>query len=133
MSTREQRIQTIAYHLWEQEGRPDGNSERLWLAAEAQYEADLARERYEAELAKAGTRTDGRKAGSAEKPKPEEPSPRPTGLPAVKPAGGARAKPPALKVDPPAPWKKAPVGTAKGADPANEKPPTAPKRKPKGG
>ncbi len=42
MTSRERRIREIAYHLWEQEGRPEGesHSHRLWLAAEAQFEAE---------------------------------------------------------------------------------------------
>ena len=42
MTNRERRIREIAYHLWEQEGRPEGesHSHRLWLAAEAQFEAE---------------------------------------------------------------------------------------------
>ena len=42
MTSRERRIRDIAYHLWEQEGRPEGesHSHRLWLAAEAQFEAE---------------------------------------------------------------------------------------------
>ncbi len=42
MSKRERRIQEIAYHLWEKEGRPHGHSERFWHAAEAQVEAEIA-------------------------------------------------------------------------------------------
>ena len=45
MTNRERRIREIAYHLWEQEGRPEGESDshRLWLAAEAQFEAEVSR------------------------------------------------------------------------------------------
>ena len=39
MTSRERLIREIAYDLWEQEGRPEGHSERLWLAAEARFEA----------------------------------------------------------------------------------------------
>ena len=39
MTNRERLIREIAYDLWEQEGRPEGHSERLWLAAEARFEA----------------------------------------------------------------------------------------------
>jgi hypothetical protein len=39
MNNREERIKEIAYGLWEQEGRPEGHSERLWHTALAQYEA----------------------------------------------------------------------------------------------
>ena len=42
MSERERRIREIAYLLWEQEGRPDGQSERFWHTAETQYEAESA-------------------------------------------------------------------------------------------
>ena len=38
MTNRERLIREIAYDLWEQEGRPEGQSERLWLAAEARFE-----------------------------------------------------------------------------------------------
>jgi hypothetical protein len=42
MAERDRRIQEIAYLLWEQEGRPDGQAERFWHEAEAQYEAESA-------------------------------------------------------------------------------------------
>ena len=42
MAQRERRIQEIAYLLWEQEGRPDGQSERFWHAALAQVEGEDA-------------------------------------------------------------------------------------------
>ena len=56
MNNREERIKEIAYRLWEQEGRPDGHSDRLWRAAEAQYEADIAKERYEEDCRPPGRR-----------------------------------------------------------------------------
>jgi hypothetical protein len=123
MSTREKRIQEIAYHLWEQEGRPDGHSERLWLAAEAQYEADLAKGRYEAELAKERAGLAARNPARAKKTEPSATMP-------ARPAP-AKAASPAAKMEPagPAPEKKAPAAMAKGAEP--EKPQGAAKRKPK--
>src|SRR5208337_3095401 len=42
MTNHERLIREIAYDLWEQEGRPEGHSERLWLAAEARFEAEIA-------------------------------------------------------------------------------------------
>jgi hypothetical protein len=40
MAQRDRRIQEIAYLLWEQEGRPDGQSERHWHAAVALFETE---------------------------------------------------------------------------------------------
>ena len=45
MTNRERLIREIAYDLWEQEGRPEGHSERLWLAAEARFETEIAERR----------------------------------------------------------------------------------------
>ena len=39
----EQRVRERAYALWEQEGRPDGQAEQHWLAAEAELRAKEAR------------------------------------------------------------------------------------------
>lgn len=36
---REQRIRELAYAIWEQEGRPEGRSERHWETAEKAVEA----------------------------------------------------------------------------------------------
>ena len=47
MTNHERLIREIAYDLWEQEGRPEGHSERLWLAAEARFEAEIAERRDE--------------------------------------------------------------------------------------
>ena len=47
MTNRERLIREIAYDLWEQEGRPEGHSERLWLAAEARFETEFAERRDE--------------------------------------------------------------------------------------
>ncbi len=47
MTSRERLIREIAYDLWEQEGRPEGHSERLWLAAEARFETEFAERRDE--------------------------------------------------------------------------------------
>ena len=38
MTDREEEIRTIAYHLWEQEGRPEGHDVEEWLRAESQWE-----------------------------------------------------------------------------------------------
>ena len=46
-ANRERLIREIAYDLWEQEGRPEGHSERLWLAAEARFETEIAERRDE--------------------------------------------------------------------------------------
>jgi hypothetical protein len=45
MPQREKRIQDIAYHLWVQEGRPEGHSDRHWHTAEALYEAEISEDR----------------------------------------------------------------------------------------
>ena len=83
MNNREERIKEIAYRLWEQEGRPDGHSDRLCRAAEAQYEADIAKERYEEEIAK--DEPAGEPARSAE-PKSHEPLAEPPPAPSAKKA-----------------------------------------------
>jgi len=43
MPHREKRIREIAYLLWEREGRPEGQEDRHWHEAAAQYEAEQAR------------------------------------------------------------------------------------------
>ncbi len=66
MTNRERRIREIAYHLWEQEGRPEGESDshRLWLAAEAQLEAEVTERKDEPRRRKrAGRRSVRRAAG----------------------------------------------------------------------
>ena len=111
MTDRKQRIEKIAYQLWEQEGRPDGHSERLWLAAEAQHEADAAKAKYEAEIAKDRAAT---KPAGAAKPKSEQ-------LPAAPPAKPKAAAPSvAAKPAAPAAGTKpaAPAVVAKPAAPA---------------
>ncbi len=119
MSTRERRIQVIAYHLWEQEGRPDGHSERLWLAAEAQYEADLAKERYKAEIAKDLTEPAAKKPTRSEK---------------AKPAGGTARNPrppPETKSIDAATGKNRRAAKAKAAERVKEAPSGSTKSKPK--
>jgi Protein of unknown function (DUF2934) len=136
MTNRERRIREIAYHLWEQEGRPEGESDshRLWLAAEAQFEAEV---------------TERKDAGS--EPPPEaalEPpaeaavEPRAEPVPAVKkpvrpvkpktdePTAEKPARSAKPKAAEPAPGKKAGSAKAKAAEPAVEKPPGSGKRKP---
>ena len=39
----QQRVRDRAYALWEQEGRPDGQTDRHWFAAEAELRAGQAR------------------------------------------------------------------------------------------
>ncbi|HTQ35645.1 MAG TPA: DUF2934 domain-containing protein [Steroidobacteraceae bacterium] len=36
-----QRIRTLAYHIWEQEGRPDGRAAEHWSQAEKQLEVEF--------------------------------------------------------------------------------------------
>jgi len=36
---RESRIREVAYFIWESEGRPDGEAERHWAAAEEQVDS----------------------------------------------------------------------------------------------
>jgi Protein of unknown function (DUF2934) len=48
MMDREQRVREIAYGIWQEEGRPDGEAERHWFAAEALLDEEEAeRERGE--------------------------------------------------------------------------------------
>jgi Protein of unknown function (DUF2934) len=50
MPDRNDRIREIAYFLWLEEGCPEGQEERHWLAAEARLESDpLERKRMEGE------------------------------------------------------------------------------------
>src|SRR5271166_5477258 len=85
MTNHERLIREIAYDLWEQEGRPEGHSERLWLAAEARFEAEIAERRDErseppAEPAVETPRPTKRKADAAAeklaRTEGEEPPPR---------------------------------------------------------
>ncbi len=47
---RENRVREIAYLIWEEEGRPDGEAERHWLAAEIVCDSeDLERKNEDAE------------------------------------------------------------------------------------
>lgn len=41
MADRDERIREIAYFLWLQEGRPEGEAERHWLAAEDKFSSQL--------------------------------------------------------------------------------------------
>ncbi len=86
MVQRERRIEEIAYLLWEQEGRPDGQAERFWHAAETQFEAEVARAELSAAVAEA-------KSESAA-PKKREPAKANAGSEEVeKPARTAKPKP----------------------------------------
>ena len=38
MTEREAEIRTLAYHFWEQEGRPEGHAVDYWLRAESEWE-----------------------------------------------------------------------------------------------
>lgn len=123
MTNRERRIREIAYQLWEQEGRPEGQSQRLWLAAETQFEAETSGGR--------GAETSERRDIPNELPiepaveKPARPAkPKPDERSTVKPARSASAK-----AAEPAPEKAHPA-KAKTAEPAAEKPAGSGKRKP---
>ena len=116
MTNRERRIREIAYHLWEQEGRPEGesHSHRLWLAAEAQFEAENTE------------REDERKdAGNAPA---AEAFVEPPAEPAVKAAEPAvKAGEPVVKAGEPA--VKAAEPAVKAAEPAVERPARPTRRK----
>jgi hypothetical protein len=121
MDNRAERIKEIAYRLWEQEGRPDGHSDRLWLAAEAQYEADIAKERYAAEIAKnGGEPAAGEKRARSAKSKSEEPAGPP-------PAPDKEPRSAKASVFEMPPAKKAPAAKAA---PSAERPAGSGKRKP---
>lgn len=121
MNNREERIKEIAYRLWEQEGRPEGHSERLWLAAEAQYEADNARAQYETEVAKDRGEPPGKKPARLDKRKEDEP-------PAEMPP-----PPSAMTKTAEAPSEKTPRAVkAKTPEPAAKKPVELGKRRPSG-
>jgi Protein of unknown function (DUF2934) len=116
MTNRERRIREIAYHLWEKEGRPEGedHSHRLWLAAEAQFEAEIA------ERKDAGNE---RPAEPAVEMPVRRAQRKTDGAPAEKPARSAKTAEAASE-------KKAASPRAKTAEPAAEKPAGPGKRKP---
>jgi Protein of unknown function (DUF2934) len=161
MTNRERRIREIAYHLWEQEGRPEGesHSHRLWLAAEAQFEAENTerKDAGNAPAAEAFVEPPAEPAVKADEPavkaaepaiKAAEPAVK-AAEPAIKAAEPAVEKPalhakqktdePAAekaarsaksKAAEPAPEKKTGSARAKVAEPAAEKPAGSGKRKP---
>jgi Protein of unknown function (DUF2934) len=50
MADRDERVRELAYFLWLEEGRPEGQAERHWLTAEIIIESDpLERKRIEGE------------------------------------------------------------------------------------
>jgi Protein of unknown function (DUF2934) len=50
MTDRDERVRELAYFLWLEEGRPEGQAERHWLTAETLVESDpLERKRIEGE------------------------------------------------------------------------------------
>jgi Protein of unknown function (DUF2934) len=123
MTNRERRIREIAYQLWEQEGRPDGHAERLWLVAEARFEAEIAG-------------GDSEESESLTEPAAEEP-PRRLKREVDEPAAEKPARSAKTKAAEPAPEKgkkietKTRSATAKTEAPAAEKPAASDKRKPK--
>ena len=120
MNSREERIKEIAYRLWEQEGRPEGHSERLWLAAEAQYEADNSKAQYEAEIAKGRGEPAGKRPAGSAKRKGDEP---PAEMPPPPSAKSKTAE--ALN-------EKAPRSVKGKTEPAAKKPVDSGKRRPSG-
>ena len=127
MTNRERRIREIAYHLWEQEGRPEGesHSHRLWLAAEAQFEAENTE------------REDAGNAPAAEAfvEPPAEPAVKVAAEPVVKAAEPAvKAAEPVVKAAEPVvkaaePVVKAAEPAVKAAEPAVERPAHPTRRK----
>lgn len=61
---RENRVREIAYFLWEEEGRPDREAERHWLAAELICDSDDA-ERKDVEGEPPGERAEAPDAATA--------------------------------------------------------------------
>ena len=49
MTDRDERIRELAYLLWLEEGRPEGQSERHWQTAETLFDSDQDRKRIEGE------------------------------------------------------------------------------------
>ena len=94
MAQRERRIQEIAYLLWEQEGRPDGQSDRFWHAAVVQFEAEFSPS--EAEFSPA--------EGAHEAPLETRPD---TPAPEQKSRAPAKAKPVPAEAEKPAPAAEA--------------------------
>jgi hypothetical protein len=135
MVQRERRIEEIAYLLWEQEGRPDGQSERFWHAAETQFAAEVARAELAAAVAEAKSeRKASNKPESAAPKERESATPRAAAKDVEKPAPTAKpkaVKAPATKpkpVEAPTVSLKAPVSeppakaTAKRTTTAKSKP-----------
>ena len=122
MTDRERRIREIAYHFWEREGRPEGegHAHRLWLAAEAEFEAEVR--------AGNGERTE---APAELVKKPARPSSRKIGEPAAEKAARLRAN--GSEPVPEKSAKKNGTRSAKGKteEPAKEKPAAAVPRKAK--
>ncbi len=115
MAQRERRIQEIAYLLWEQEGRPDGQSDRFWHAAVVQFEAEFAPSEIEFSPAE----------GAHEAPVEARPD---TPAPEQKSRAPAKAKPVPAEAEKPAPAAKPKVAKAPAASPkAAEAPPAAAK------
>ena len=119
MTDHERLIREIAYDLWEQEGRPEGHSERLWLAAEARFEAEIAERRDERSEPPAEPAVEA----------PPHPTKREADTAAEKLARSVKAKV-AEPVPEKAPEKEARSAKAKTEEPAAANPAVSPKRKP---
>ena len=128
MADRERRIQEIAYLLWEQEGRPDGESERFWHLAVEQYEVEAA-----LAPADAFEEPTGEAEPSAVTVEPAEaPAEAPQKHEAEKPATVAKPKTPKVKADKPKAAKaKSDDATAVAAKAAESAPTVKPADKPK--
>jgi Protein of unknown function (DUF2934) len=114
MTNREKRIQEIAYHLWVQEGHPEGRSDSHYFEAVTLYETEIAgREGVEAEEPVAESKAKPRKPQPA-KPVAEKPnaSAKPNAAKAAAEAQDAKRK--TVEAEPAAtPPAKAPAGGAK--------------------
>jgi Protein of unknown function (DUF2934) len=119
MTNRERLIREIAYDLWEQEGRPEGHSERLWLAAEARFETEIAERRDERSEPPAEPAVE----------TPHRPTKRKADAAAEKLARSVKAKV-AGPAPEKAPEKEARSARAKTEEPAAAKPAVSAKRRP---
>lgn len=96
MSDRDRAISDLAYQIWEQAGRPEGQDDRHWHEAQRRYDADHAGAASKATGAASGP--SGLKASAKTKTPPVEPAAPKTVEP---PRSKGKAKKPAA--DAPAP------------------------------
>jgi hypothetical protein len=63
MTDRDKRIREIAYFLWLEDGRPEGEADRHWLAAEALVESEPREDKSFQRETRDGAESDSRRYG----------------------------------------------------------------------